>query len=448
MSDFNAWHLPGIASDELKTETLDAGESVLRVPAPTGAQLATQITQLITNADRWLRTRPVQDIVAAIDAAARRIASPSSPEGEAARRILPAVTGYSIQTIDDVLNHMTQDWSTESLELLLRSELDDPAKLDSYAVSGPRFAFHVFSGNVPGIAVTSIIRSLLVKAPTLGKTASGEPVLPVLFARALQAVAPEIAQCLAVTYWPGGSSELEQAALDAADCVVVYGGDEAVRSIAARVKANTRLLVHGPRMSFGVVGSTPSADVAEVVARAVAAYDQQGCVSPHVIYVEGDARALADSVAQELATLADTHPRRRLSVEEAMAIRDVRARFDFRAPHLPRAEVFASEDTAYTVIYDEDTAFTPSCLNRTVFIKPVVSVLEVPALIGPYREVLQSAAVNGIDEKQLSTLIAMLLQTGVTRLTSFEKLPWPPMWWHHDGRGPLTELLTCNDVDI
>ena len=39
------------------------------------------------------------------------------------------------------------------------------------AAFGPRLAAHVFSGNVPGVAVTSLVRSLLVKAATLGKTA-------------------------------------------------------------------------------------------------------------------------------------------------------------------------------------------------------------------------------------------------------------------------------------
>ena len=457
---FDAFWLPGLESSELLLADREFGEVAARVPQLAGAQLQ-QVIAHIAAARAQLQQIPVSNIVHAIDAVAARIAAPDTTEGMAARALLPACTGFSRETIEDVLTHMTADWSRASLELMLRSELGNAAVLDAPAVhaptgrtlfaSGPRLAYHVFSGNVPGVAVTSIIRSLLVKGATLGKTASGEPVLPVIFARALADVAPDIAQALAVTYWPGGSEELEACALQSADAVVVYGGEETVHSISARITPQARLLVHGPRLSFGIVGREATIAVARDIAAATAAYDQQGCVSPHVVYVEAgaafDAATLARAVANELELLAGSQPRRRLSHAEVIAIREARARAEFRAIAGANVGLFGPQDTSYTVIYDAETKLPVSCLNRTLYVMPVADAEAVTAIVAPHKHVLQSAAIAGISGVRLHDLARRLALCGVTRLTSFGMLPWPPMWWHHDGRGPLNELLTWHDLE-
>lgn len=441
MRSFDAWHLPGLAPDELTLATYTFGSLSVRAPVLTVTQLQRVIAHVTAARANVLKQMPRAEIVSAIDAAAERVV-----RDEQTAELLTDVTGYSRATVDDVLAHMARDWSTASLARLLQQELGEAAPTATL-VSGPRLAFHVFSGNVPGVAVTSIIRSLLVRAATLGKTASGEPVLPVLFAGALGAVQPRLADCLAVTYWPGGSEPLENVALEAADAIIVYGGAETVRSIAARAGVETRLVVHGPRQSLGVVGRNASLAVAPAIARATAAYDQQGCVSPHVVYVERggslDARALARAVAAELKSLAMSLPRRTVSAGEAIAIRDARTRAEFRDD----AEVFAADDTSYTVIYDEDDALVTSCLNRTLYVKPIDDVSVLNVLLAPHRDVLQSVALAGFSAAQRTAIFHQLSECGVTRITTFEELPWPPMWWHHDGRGPLQELLFWHDLE-
>ena len=78
---------------------------------------------------------------------------------------------------------------------------------------------------------------------------------------------------------------------------------------------------------------TTVADAA-AIARAVAAYDQQGCVSPHAVYVQAggvDAMELAAAIARELEVLAESLPARRLNAAEAIAIRGARDRAEFRS---------------------------------------------------------------------------------------------------------------------
>lgn len=443
--EFDAWHLPGVNTAGLGTHQYELGRVVARVPVVRAEHIA-QVLEHMMQARAALRALPATQIATQLADAAQRLNNKETHE------LVTAVTGYSKENVADILAHMMADWSEAALHALLRAELGDPAVLDAQPAAttraiGPALAFHIFSGNVPGVAVTSIMRSLLVKAPTFGKAASGEPVLPVLFARALAETAPAIADCLAVTYWPGGTAELEAVALQHADLAVVYGGAETVRDVAARVPAETRLVVHGPKLSLGAVAARPPAGTAAAVARAAAAYDQQGCVSPHVVYVEADGsgstRDFARDVANELAILAETLPRGEIGTGEALAIRGARTRAEFREG----CEVFGPEDLAFTVIHDSDPTLAPSCLNRTLYIKPLAGLEALPGLLMPHRALLQSVALAGFADDEVAAIAPLLADAGVTRITTFERLPWPPMTWHHDGRGPLRELLAWQDFE-
>src|SRR5688500_2496975 len=243
MQNFDAWHLPGLNAADLALVTYRYGNLDVRAPQLTAPQLE-GVIEHITRARETVRATPIGEIVTAIDAAARAIG-----QDRDARVLLREVTGYSQETIEDILDHMVRDWSRDSLETLLRAELEGA----SHPI-GPRLAFHIFAGNVPGVSVTSVVRALLVRAATLGKTASGEPVLAVLFARALAQAAPHIAETLAITHWPGGTEAIEAVALRDADLIIVYGGADTVREVTARAPAGARIVVHGPKLSLGLVG--------------------------------------------------------------------------------------------------------------------------------------------------------------------------------------------------
>lgn len=460
MERFDAFWLPD-QPEGLAFETLPVGDVECRYPAPTGTLTDSTIRSLRT-AGRTLARRPLEEIVEAVDAAAGRLADPGDPLRQDADRLLAAATGYSRPMTTLILDRMTADWRAPATRRLLRAELGDPAVLDGFApldeegrrvrAYGPALAFHVFAGNVPGVAVTSLVRSLLVKAPSLGKLASGQPILPVLFARALDSVDSGLARALAVTYWPGGSEDAEGRLLGAADLVVVYGGSEAADSYRARVPHHHRLLVHGPRFSVGLIGRDALADPAlpHRVARAVSIFDQHGCVSPHALWVEDPSGAMIDDFAQDLARAFDRLegelPRGRVSPAEASTIQQERGAAEIRG-HTGAVRVLSGGGTAWTVVLDRDPAFRPSCLNRFVHVHPVDALEEVADLLAPVGHSLQSVALaTGTDRK--ITLADALARVGATRITSFDRIPWPPPHWHHDGRGPLRELLHWVDYEV
>jgi hypothetical protein len=363
-----------------------------------------------------------------------------------------------------VLDHIIEDWRAPALERLLDAELpagaldafvQRPGGLRAFAC-GPRLSLHVAAGNVPGVAVTSLVRTLLLRSATLVKTAAGEPVLAALFAHALAETAPRLAAALAVTHWTGGEGAAEEEALAAADVVVLHGGASAAAALRARLPAHTRLVEHGPRISFGLIGTGVLGDeraafaTAREAALAVALFDQQGCVSPHVFYVEEGGgvtpRAFAALVAAELERLEETLPRGRTSEADAAAILEARSAAEARAIRGEEVAVHVGRGTRSTVIFEHDPAFRASCLNRLVYVKSVARLEDVAAHVAPFRGVLQTAGIAGAGDR-LKTLGAALGRAGVTRVAGLDSSPWPPMHGHHDGAGPLAELIRWVDLE-
>ena len=186
----DAYWLPGLDADRVQEWEIRelAGGAALRWPVLTPETLGAVVRELRAARTRVLARMAVGDIVRAIDAAAARLADPADPYRRTAEDLLPEVTGYSPAMIHLGLERMVADWRAPALETLLRAELPDPGALDHFVrdasgregwprrlvrAAGPELVFHVFAGNVPGVAVTSIVRSLLAKAATLGKTAAG-----------------------------------------------------------------------------------------------------------------------------------------------------------------------------------------------------------------------------------------------------------------------------------
>jgi hypothetical protein len=465
----DAYHLPALPDPPTSEWPYGQGEAALHlhVPRLDAALLRRQVEALAAARDRYLADLPVHRVVRVVDRVAARLQDPGDPLRRTAEAALPRVTGYSAPMVLRILDHMAPEWRADRLRALLRSELEDPRVLDGWRprrhapgrerAFGPRVAVHVFSGNVPGVAVTSLVRSLLAKAATLGKTAVGEPLLPALFARGVAEEDAELGECLAVTYWPGGDEALERVALGMADAVVVYGGAEAVASVRAGAPAGARVLVYGPKLSFGAVGREALGDPEEAMRVAAAAaldastFDQQGCVSPHLFYVEEggavEPREWARLLAAAMADAERELPRGTLARSEASAIRQLRGEAEFAQLAGSGVELHASaKGTAWTVVFDPDPAFAASCLNRVVRVKPVAALERVPALAARVGAMLQTVGVAASPERT-EALAAVLGRAGASRVAPLGRMAWPPGTWHHDGHPPLRELLRWCDLE-
>jgi len=457
MKTFPAWHLPGAGVGGGRP-IAESEQGVVLAPDLTPAGVA-RAAAAVAALGPAISERPLDDVVAAIDGVARRFRDPADPIRKEALHWLPITTGYSLPMSAAVLDRMASDWTAPMLQRLLRAEFRNPDVLRRFVPHAPgqrvralppRLAFHVLAGNVPGVGVTSLVRSLLVGAPALCKTARAEPVLPVLFARALAEIDEPLGAAVAVAYWPGGDEALERPALAAADIVIHYGGGESLADLRRRAPAGSRIIDHGPRVSFAAVARehTHLQPAAAGTARAVAFFDQHGCVSPHLVYCEEGGRIGAEEfaarVAAELGRLERELPRGRLATAEAAAAQQLRATVEFRAIAGQAARLWAGDQLRWSVAFDPDPAFAASCLGRFLWVKPVARLEDAIALAADYRHLLQTVAVSA-PRGRIAKLAEAFALAGCSRITNLDAMPFPPPSWHHDGRGPLRELVRWAD---
>ncbi|MDA0327685.1 MAG: hypothetical protein O2958_01540 [Gemmatimonadetes bacterium] len=458
---------PGASTGELTMLEIDgaagSGQGLsLVVPELSPDSVRGLIRRLQEGADA-LVCRSVSDITEVLGRVGERFGDEADEVRREALALLPATAGVSDAMARAILDGMAADWTHKRLRALVAAEFEDPAALDGITAIrgrevmavGPRLCVQIVSGSVPGVGVSALIRSLIVKAPTLLKPGLGDVVLPVLFARALRAEDEGIANALAVVYWPGGSTALEAAALAEADVVTVYGSDDTVASVRAAAPPTARVVGYHHRVSLGVIGrealaSETVGDVAAHVARSVGMFDQRGCVCPQVIYVERSGATepvgFAEVLAEALAELETRLPSGPLSPEEGAVLQQMRGNAELMAA-TGRATVFHGGDEAsWSVISETDALPGASCLGRSVRVRPLRDATDLAGELGRLQGHLQTVAYAGLGER-LSALAADWARMGVSRVAPFWDVSFPPPWWLHDGRGPLQELVRWVEID-
>lgn len=299
------------------------------------------------------------------------------------------------------------------------------------AVSGAGPVLVILASNLPALAVQPLLPALLRRRPVLLKSPSAEPLFAPAFIAALTRREPRLADALAAVTWPGGDRDLEAPVLAAVAKVVAYGDGGTLDDLRRRCPAP--LIPYGPRTSLAVIGAGVSpATIAAGLARDVALFDQRGCLSIQAIYTAGDARALADTLARELAVLGGRWPAGPADLGELAAVQQVRAEADLRGLHRPSLAL----DTG-TVVVDPDTSFQPSPGRRTVRIHPLARLNRLPAILAPWSGRLQGAALAGTEALALRPALEAL---GCSRFAPPGELQSPDATWHNGGLHPLEAL--------
>ncbi len=464
-----AGYLPGIADDAVGWQTLsfDRGGPALEIAVPDLA--AGQIGSLCGNVrqaarDR-LKTLPVARIADIVDRAVARLLDRKDPYRQQMEELLPVVTGYDAEMVRLGLTEYLKTFRKPQLTRFLAEDFPNPSCLDGFQplakggfarAHGPDCLLHVWAGNVPGLPLWSLVSGLLVKAGNIGKIPSAEPVFATLFARLLAEIEPDIADCFAVVWWKGGDAESEKSFLTQADTIIAYGGNESLAALRQNVPVTARFLAHGHKVSFGIVSKAAldtrkASETARKAAWDIVRYDQQGCYSPHMFFVERggkvEPRNFARYVAGELAAFQHRFPNRALSIAEAGDVAAWRQAEEMKALGNAAAELMSDPDGAWSVVYDDSAGtLAPSGLNRTIRIAAIDRLDDAIPAIAPYKPFLQTVGVAAAPE-DLFHISSRLGEAGVTRISAIGRMTAPEAGWHHDGRFSLLDLVTLTEIE-
>jgi hypothetical protein len=439
-----------------------------------------------------LQRRSTDAIIHALAQTARSWLEPGNPWRQHAIGQAPSASGFSSAMVREAVDLTFEAITEEALGELLDQELGDRRVLDEF-VAGPSFAgrpdkfvgaptrregirrrraigpqliAQFLAGNVPAPGIVSICCGLLLKSANLVKVSSRDPVFPTLFVESLRAVDVELADCVAVLDWTRQELALTQAVLAEASAVIACGDDDTIATLRRMSPPEARFLCYGHKLSFAVVArEAMTADnlpsLAEAAAFDASVYDQQGCLSPHAFYVEGGGqlspREFAAALAKAMAAYQARVPRGELSTEEAAQIAKLRGAYEFRSASDKRVAVWPGpandppsindelRRAGWLVIYEDEPMFTPSCLNRVVFVKPVERLERVPELVQRFVPNLSAVGIAPLDERAMA-LAEKLAHLGVHRVCPIGQMQRPPLAWHHDGRPNLADLVRWTDL--
>jgi hypothetical protein len=419
------------------------------------------------NREQYLLSRPTQAIVDTVCEVAHNWLQPDDPFREMALAQGVEATGFSRATLERGLDALFKRVNYAEVHALLVQELGQVERLDRFVVTeaelktgrtamatGPETLVHFTAGNIPTPPLLSIMLGLLARSAQFVKCSRGHDLLPRLYAHSLYAIEPKLAACLELATWEGGNPLLEAALFDQADCVTVQGNNETLADIQSRLPQKVRFLRHGHRVSFGyltreVLSRFHAKELAAQAASDVAAWDQLGCLSPHVFYVESGGSVTPELfgqlLADQLQKLQATEPRGLLSPETDATVASRQSLYELRAANSPDTCVWRSEhDTTWTVVLEGDPRFQASCLHRFVYVKGVSDLTEALRGAAAVQGAVSTVALAAMGARA-QELAVELARWGVTRLCPVGSMQDPPLPWRHDGRPTLGDLVVWTD---
>lgn len=431
------------------------------------AMLGEACLALKRNREQYLASRTTDQIVKVISYVSESWLQPDNPFRELALVHGPGLTGFGRATLERGLDNFFAKLTRENFRAWLAQELGDARRLDAFTVAsgeekfsrsaiatGPEFLAHIGAGSLPNPTWTSMVLGLLTRSAQFVKCASGASFLPRLLAHSIYDADHKLGACLEVAEWRGGHAALEEILFAEADCVTATGSDETLAAIRARVPGRTRLLTYGQRVSFGyATGESLSGFDAKRVVKAAAtdvvAWNQLGCLSPHVIYVQRGGETgpehFAQLLAEELEQREQTEPRGTVPPDVAAAIASRRGIYEVRAAHSPDTRLWRSQDsTAWTVVCETDPRFALSCLHRFIYVKAVSDLAEALQGADAVRGKVSTVGLAATDEVA-TELAAQLARWGAPRICPLGQMQNPPLTWRHDGRPALGDLVTWTD---
>jgi hypothetical protein len=422
------------------------------------------------NRERYLAARSTDGVVKILSEVAESWLEPGNAFRRLALELGPEKTGFSRAILAKGLDNFFRQLTRDNFQSLLQQEFGDAHRLDKFVATsaeeksnraamaiGPEFLVHIAAGNIPNPILTGIVFGLLTRSAQFVKCASGSAFLPRMLAHSIYDADPKLGACLEIAEWRGGNAGLEAALFAEADCVTATGSDDTLTAIRAQLPIKTRFLGYGHRVSFGFVAGevlhgSRAKKVVAAAADDVVAWNQLGCLSPHVIYVavggEVSPENFAELLADELERREQTEPRGELAAEHAAAIASRRGIYEVRAAHSPETTRHwcSKNSTAWTVVFEADTRFQMSCLNRFIYVKAVSDLTAALRAVDEIRGKVSTVGIAAPEEKT-NEIATQLACWGATRVCPLGQMQNPPLTWRHDGRPALGDLARWTDLE-
>ncbi|MBF0407203.1 MAG: hypothetical protein HQM10_07610 [Candidatus Riflebacteria bacterium] len=409
--------------------------------------------------------------------------------------ILPGITGFSYQMIEQGLEQLQYLFNSELLQKKLTTEMRNiprAGELKYNSHTGTALSWHplgtilhICSGNVFLAGAGSLIEGLITGNVNILKMPSEEKTfLPVLLDSLCEVDSDKvISNSICVIDYSSSQSDVISEFKKRVDGIVVWGGENAVKSYRENLSARTRLILFGPKISLAVITESAlkkvpeeynsqchakaapnvsQSDVtgkenicrssdeyqhsyafhAEKLAEEISIWDQNACTAPQICFVQKTANA--EKIAAELAIALEkrekTLPAGTLPIENAVEIRKLRDVFEIASFKKCGGLHESKENLAWTVLLDFDKTIEPSPLHRTIRVVPFESVDEIISGVESLRGYVQTAGISCAFDERIP-LTAKFAASGAVRITDIGQMAGGEIDDPHDGAYDLSQYV-------
>lgn len=450
-------YLPPIANDlDIPSRYIEFEDLQIEIPFPTSQQLKELIQRMKAE------TTPIslEETIHAIDQAVACLLDRTHPLRQKIEELLPQVTGYDSEMLRLGLTRFLMNFRRHELQRWLAEDFEQPMILEEFVpryhggfsrAFGPTLCANIWAGNVPALPLWSLVATLLVKGRLIGKVSSSEPSFIGLFCQLLVQIEPKFANKIAIISWQGGDKEREEALIKAADYVIAYGNERTMSAIQEKITPTSHFIAFGNKLSYGLIhhdilDSQKSDQLVHEAAKSIVYYDQQGCYSPQIYFVEKGGlispREWAMMLSGELKAYQTRYPAGKLSLDEAYE----RAQWKEEKEWQGDIEVFPVKSSAWLVTYSEKLDFTPSPLSRVIQVIAVENWQSIARVLDNKASILQTVGIAA-PTKDLFQMANFFGKFGVSRLTSLQTMTQVHPGWNSDGHALLKELVRLVDID-
>lgn len=289
----------------------------------------------------------------------------------------------SEQSFELTLNWMFEQWE----KWLTHNTLESPFPQHQYAVQ-------ILASNSPAMITQGFFQGAILNKPHCLKVPREQTIFAHLLYQSLIAHSPSFNNLFDLDN--GEDLPTFYKKLSQADLVIAYGHDETLSHLQNYISPNATFIAHGHTESAAIIFSEATNILTlEKLADDMLSYDQRGCLSPRVTFIEAGGELSPSECAQTFAEMilpraTKRWPRGRLLSGEAAEIFHQRILYKFRGT------VYTGSD--WTICYDDTSLWPEITLPRFMIFKPLLPMIESMA-----KHSLMQIGYAGSNEKMAKT---------------------------------------------
>ena len=298
---------------------------------------------------------------------------------------------------------------------------------------------HITAGNADALPVYSVLDGLLTENINLVKLPHDDNGLSIMLLMELMRLEPRITERVFVFDLPSSDLKSLGCLADAADGIVVWGGDEAVLAARSLAKPGIRLIEWGHKTSFAYLsGDSTDDSVLEALAQNICRTEQLLCNSCQGVYLdtdqEDDVLAFSKRFLGVLDRVSADYPRKDdLFVGAKRKIGLYTSELEHTDGSIT---VFQTGRAA--VVACRSSELTPSLQFRVPWVKPLPC-NQILKQLRPFRGHLQTCALD-CDPASRVELERLFIRAGVVRVTKPLQMSRTYCGQPHDGEYSLRRL--------